>query len=370
MNQHEREREMLARRPELSPAEEARLQEHLDGCAACRHTAEAYARQAALLRSLPLADPPPALRAAVLGAVRQPRPSRSPWMPWPLLLGPVAAALVIGAVVLFATGQSHHEGPQASGPGSTPTAVSPGAYAGATPTPVPATAGYPPARHPGETRKVRGATPPAAATRAKPSHLSPSTTHPSAGQGTRPVGPPAAGPSLQPASPPTSAPAQIPQQAPVLSQQLNRPPPPPTAALSPPGRQAAAPPTATSPPVPTAAVVHVPGVAAAVHIPSPTPSAGSPSQTAPAQTAPTQPPPAQPPPPQQPASQGSTPLPIATPVSGQPAAGVSPVRASPTPPPVGESAAQPPELPAAPPRRPAPPLPVVVPPIPLPTPTP
>ena len=61
MNRHDQFEELLARRSELSPAEEARLEEHLRDCPECRATAEAYARQTALLRAMPLADPPPAL---------------------------------------------------------------------------------------------------------------------------------------------------------------------------------------------------------------------------------------------------------------------------------------------------------------------
>ena len=103
MNRHEHLKELLARRAELSPREEARLQEHLRGCSYCRQTADAYARQAALLRSLPLVEPPPALRARVLNSLQQPNPSVPFRRRRPLfLLSPVAVVLVfVGATLAY-----------------------------------------------------------------------------------------------------------------------------------------------------------------------------------------------------------------------------------------------------------------------------
>jgi hypothetical protein len=105
MNGHDRFKEMLARRAELAPHDEADLRVHLHGCAECRETADAYARQTALLRSLPEAEPPPALRAGVLAAVAAagtPAPARWSWRP-AFLAAPfvaVAAAAVLALVLL------------------------------------------------------------------------------------------------------------------------------------------------------------------------------------------------------------------------------------------------------------------------------
>jgi anti-sigma factor RsiW len=100
---HDRFEEMLARRSELTPAEEARLEEHLQGCPQCRATAAVYERQAQLLRSLPPVNPPPSLRAGVLAGIREIQPPRRRWWsPRPLtLVGPAAAVLLIVAALAF-----------------------------------------------------------------------------------------------------------------------------------------------------------------------------------------------------------------------------------------------------------------------------
>lgn len=102
---HSEAEEMLARRPELTLRAEARLQQHLDGCPACRELADAYERQGMLLRALPLVLPPPALRGAVLAEVRQPR-RHWPSFAWPsfrpvFAIGPlgVCAATVLAALI-------------------------------------------------------------------------------------------------------------------------------------------------------------------------------------------------------------------------------------------------------------------------------
>lgn len=100
---HGRFEEMLARRGELSPAEEARLQAHLRDCPQCRDTAAAYEQQTHLLRSLQPIEPPPALRAGVLDGIRDLPPPRPWWSPRPIfLLGPAAAVfLVVGASAMY-----------------------------------------------------------------------------------------------------------------------------------------------------------------------------------------------------------------------------------------------------------------------------
>lgn len=83
MNQHQRFRERLAYRSELSPKQERQLEEHLSGCVECRAIAADYARQAQLLRALPELTPPRALRLGTLHQVHQ-LPSTSRWsLRWP-----------------------------------------------------------------------------------------------------------------------------------------------------------------------------------------------------------------------------------------------------------------------------------------------
>src|SRR5947209_265971 len=99
---------MLARRAELTRTEEAALEEHLSGCAACRETAEIYGRQTAFMRSLPMVQPPHALRAGVLAGLEG--STRRRWPLWPsfrpsfrpsLVIAPlgVCAASVLAAVI-------------------------------------------------------------------------------------------------------------------------------------------------------------------------------------------------------------------------------------------------------------------------------
>jgi hypothetical protein len=98
--EHETFREMLARRAELWPIEEAELRAHLQGCPECRVLAEAYARQTFLLHSLPEAVPPPALRAGVLDAIRRQPAAPLPVWRRPLALVPLAAALLVAGIGL------------------------------------------------------------------------------------------------------------------------------------------------------------------------------------------------------------------------------------------------------------------------------
>jgi hypothetical protein len=120
MSRHEHFTQMLARRAELSPQEELDLQQHLRDCPACRQTADVYARQAALLRALPLAEPPPALRAKVLSSIQQPprhvkNTRLLPGRPF-LLLAPLAAALLIVAGAFALLNRPHHTNNSAIAP--------------------------------------------------------------------------------------------------------------------------------------------------------------------------------------------------------------------------------------------------------------
>lgn len=108
MNRDQHFREMLARRTELSSAEEAQLQHHLQECPACAETASAYLRQGIALRSLQPAQPPPDLRAWVLTRVQEPAPVRRFILPRPaLLFSTVAAALLIVVALTYVAGQRH-----------------------------------------------------------------------------------------------------------------------------------------------------------------------------------------------------------------------------------------------------------------------
>jgi hypothetical protein len=116
--------ELLARRTELSATEEARVRQHLDQCPACRETAAAYASQTVLLRAMPMADPPPALRAGVLARVHQPAPVPW-WRRWPpaLLLGPAGALVAAAVITLAVLGHSGKRSSSAMAPRSSHTPV-------------------------------------------------------------------------------------------------------------------------------------------------------------------------------------------------------------------------------------------------------
>ncbi len=106
MSQHSRFRDMLARRSELSPADELQLRGHLNRCDSCRQTAEAYSAQTELLRSLPVAIPPYSLRHNVLEATRR-APKTPAWRrgvgTWVLV--PTAAVVLVLGVALAAIHQ-------------------------------------------------------------------------------------------------------------------------------------------------------------------------------------------------------------------------------------------------------------------------
>jgi len=104
VNQHQRFRERLAYRSELSPKQERQLEEHLSGCVECRRIAEDYARQVQLLRALPVLTPPRTVR---LGALHQAHqlpltPRRSFGRPaWGALTAGVAMLVVVAAAALI-----------------------------------------------------------------------------------------------------------------------------------------------------------------------------------------------------------------------------------------------------------------------------
>lgn len=123
---HDRFEEMLARRSELTPTEEQRLEAHLRDCPQCRATAAAYEQQTRLLRSLPPVNPPPALRAGVLAGIQQIQPRRRWWSPRPVaFLGPAAAALLLVVAALAFHNLHSAEKPDNNAAPPAPTAPTP-----------------------------------------------------------------------------------------------------------------------------------------------------------------------------------------------------------------------------------------------------
>lgn len=106
MNRHRRFHEMLARRHELTPADERRLRQHLEGCSACRETAAAYEHQWRLLQSLSPLEIPPTLRTAVLDRIHATPSSVVPWYRRRAsLMAPLGAmALLLVVAVAWAAG--------------------------------------------------------------------------------------------------------------------------------------------------------------------------------------------------------------------------------------------------------------------------
>ncbi len=147
---HERARTLASDRLDapLGPTDAGWLDEHLAGCDACRVIAEGYAEDRALLRVLPMQEPPRDLWARTSAALDRERAQRVGLGPgtagrptrirWDALAG-LAAVLVVGLLVgrsllpsggVPATGQAS-TGPSAVpgvtlGPAATPLAVPPG----------------------------------------------------------------------------------------------------------------------------------------------------------------------------------------------------------------------------------------------------
>ncbi len=311
MNRHEHFKQMLARRSELSPQEELDLQQHLRDCPECRETATAYARQAALLRSLPLADPPAALRARVLSGIQQQPPARAKGamnqsLRSFLLLVPLAAVLILVVGVLALLNRPHHANNTAAPP-STPrvtikastTAPTPRVSTVRRPTPTPTTV-------PTVIRKGRG----------RPS--TPSSIPPAPQVGPLPTPVPGVNTPILSQALPTPTVRVAPASPKPVGTGYRRPPPSQTA--PPPTRVTAAQPT------PTTGRGLPPGVALAATppvirpLPPPTPAPPSPpvqgtpaAPVAPSPTPTSAPPPPAPPPPASvnaPASPVATPTPI------------------------------------------------------------
>jgi hypothetical protein len=102
MSTHDRYVELLARRRELNPTERHALETHLVTCTHCSRLADEYALQSAALRSMPQVTPPPALRARVLAAAREPRQTRSPFRRFVPAFTAAGATALLAAIVVFA----------------------------------------------------------------------------------------------------------------------------------------------------------------------------------------------------------------------------------------------------------------------------
>ena len=295
---HDRYREMLARRAELPPPDEADLRLHLRGCPECQEMADAYARQTALLRRLPIADPPPALRAGVLAALSgaAAAPVRGGWRP-AFLAAPagLAAAAVIALVLVNRPPTQHAVVAQPTAPRLTQIAPSPTPRATARPT-----AGKPyPSRHDAGTPPTAAPGPPVTNPGAAPAGTSVAVLGPTATTATRLPAPTASRPvkpgpghaagrptiiptvvlggaphptgSSQPTVVPFATPTNVPASPPTPIRIEPRRPPTPTAVVI-------VPPTPTpstsvaAVTVPTATPGTVPAVPSGSPPPAPTPS--------------------------------------------------------------------------------------------------
>src|SRR5947209_20521368 len=119
---HARVQRRLAPRRELTPAERAEVYRHLASCPECQATADAYAEQNVILRTMPEEPVPAALRMRVMAATRAPIGPSRPWHRFLPALSAASAAVLLAAVVLFAWGHR----PQGGGNGAvilTPTAT-------------------------------------------------------------------------------------------------------------------------------------------------------------------------------------------------------------------------------------------------------
>ncbi|HZU13363.1 MAG TPA: hypothetical protein VFB58_11035 [Chloroflexota bacterium] len=130
MNGHDSITDLLARRRELTPDDEAVLRDHLAGCADCRRTAADFAAQDDVLRLLGDVIPPDTIRRSVLRAAgrRRVRP-----LVWPVVVVAAIVAVLGGYGIVAGGGlpwvpPDRHLGQGYSGPGggifipATPTA--------------------------------------------------------------------------------------------------------------------------------------------------------------------------------------------------------------------------------------------------------
>ncbi|MFF7776492.1 anti-sigma factor domain-containing protein [Streptomyces tanashiensis] len=92
----------------LPSAEEAAFEEHLAGCAACRHEVDEYRRAAARLATAESIDAPPELRHRTLERIRTVRQEHAPRPPRPhgrvmsmALAASLAAAAALGGLALW-----------------------------------------------------------------------------------------------------------------------------------------------------------------------------------------------------------------------------------------------------------------------------
>lgn len=120
MLEHRRVRRLLAARPGIPAADEARVRAHLAACPDCRDEANACAAQDNALRTLALGPAPNDLRDEVLRRVRK-GPSRQRRLPRRLSdpVFPVSAAILLSAVAIVTTG-IFHSGGRSRGLGSVP----------------------------------------------------------------------------------------------------------------------------------------------------------------------------------------------------------------------------------------------------------
>ncbi len=114
----------------ISPLEEGRLRQHLEGCPECRSVAAEYARQNTSLRAMRLPEPPAALREGVLARIGGQAPSHWPHRPFPSL---EALAFLVAAIVIVAAALLHlHQEQRGARPpqvGPAPSTVSHGSLA-------------------------------------------------------------------------------------------------------------------------------------------------------------------------------------------------------------------------------------------------
>jgi anti-sigma-K factor RskA len=103
---------------DVTDAERRDLERHLDECPACEAVLEELATTTGELAvAAPPVAPPPGLREAVLGGIREPEPvpapagpararTRSRWLRWPRIAVPALAAVAVAVAIVFAVNSS------------------------------------------------------------------------------------------------------------------------------------------------------------------------------------------------------------------------------------------------------------------------